>query len=234
MAVPRCRQAAPHALATASRVAALKARCRRAGVPVIYGNDNHGHWRSDLRQVVESSLASEGAGARITALVAPRDDDYFVLKPKHSAFFGTPLDLLLQHLDVRRLLLAGVASDQCVMATAMDARMRDYEVLVVGDCVASQTVARNRRALEHFGCHGHTHHPGIAHSTARSPVIRGPRSADRSVLVRELAEYGAIHQVGENHCSLAVATIAVRRRHDAQRRHPTTWGERAARADQLR
>jgi nicotinamidase-related amidase len=163
----------PHALATASHVAALKARCRRAGVPVIYGNDNYGAWRSDLRQVVESSLAGGGAGARITTLVAPQDDDYFVLKPKHSAFFGTPLDLLLQHLSVRRLLLAGVASDQCVMATAMDARMRDYEVLVVSDCVASQTAGRNRRALEHFQV-------AMAIRTTRASRIRLPRPRRQS------------------------------------------------------
>ena len=158
----------PHALATASHVASLSARCRRAGVPVVYGNDNYGRWRSDLRQVVESSLAGGGPGSRITALLAPHDDDHFVLKPKHSAFFGTPLDLLLQHLGVRRLLLAGVASDQCVMATAMDARMRDYEVLVVGDCVASQTPARNRRALEHFQV-------AMAIRTTRASRIRLPR-----------------------------------------------------------
>jgi len=158
----------PRALATAPRVASLIARCRRAGVPIIYGNDNYGRWRSDLRQVVRSSLAGGGDGARITTMIGPRDDDYFVLKPKHSAFFGTPLDLLLQHLSVRRLLLAGVASDQCVMATAMDARMRDYEVVVVGDCVASQTVARNRRALEHFQI-------ALAIHTTRASGIRLPR-----------------------------------------------------------
>jgi nicotinamidase-related amidase len=140
----------PQALAVASRIAALKARCRRAGVPVIYGNDNRGHWRSDFRKVVESSLAAGGDGARITALLAPDDDDYFVLKPKHSAFFGTPLDLLLHHLRAHRLLLSGVASDQCVVATALDARMRDYQVLVASDCVASQSEARNRRAIEHL------------------------------------------------------------------------------------
>jgi nicotinamidase-related amidase len=140
----------PRALAVAPRIAALKARCRRAGVPVIYGNDNRGHWRSDFRKVVESSLAAGGDGARITALLAPDDDDYFVLKPKHSAFFGTPLDLLLHHLRAHRLLLSGVASDQCVVATALDARMRDYQVLVASDCVASQSAARNRRAIEHL------------------------------------------------------------------------------------
>jgi nicotinamidase-related amidase len=140
----------PGALAIAPRVAAFKARCQATGVPVIYGNDNRGHWRSDFRQVVASSLEAGGDGARITSMLAPGDDDFFVLKPKHSAFFSTPLDLLLQHLGVKRLLVAGVASDQCVVATAIDARMRDYEVLVPRDCVASQSAARNRRAIEHL------------------------------------------------------------------------------------
>jgi nicotinamidase-related amidase len=138
------------AAAIAPRVAALKARCRAAGVPVIYANDNRGQWRSDFRQVVEHALAAGGAGARIAEQVAPDDDDYFVLKPKHSAFFATPMELLLQHLEVRRLLLSGVACDQCVMATASDALMRDYEVWVPSDCVASPTAARNRRALAHL------------------------------------------------------------------------------------
>src|SRR4051794_34286292 len=98
----------PQALAVAPRIAAFKARCRSAGVAVIYGNDNRGHWRSDFRQVVELSRAAGGPGARITGMLGPDDHDHFVLKPKHSAFFGTPLDLLLQHLRAQRLLLAGV------------------------------------------------------------------------------------------------------------------------------
>jgi nicotinamidase-related amidase len=140
----------PQAAAIAPRIAALKQRCRRAGVPVIYANDNRGQWRSDFRQVVERSLHAGGDGARVTELLLPDDDDYFVLKPKHSAFFGTPLDLLLQHLKAFRLFVTGVASDQCVVTTAVAARMHDYEVRVPRDCVASQTAGRNRRAIEHF------------------------------------------------------------------------------------
>jgi nicotinamidase-related amidase len=136
--------------AIAPRIAALKARCRRAGVPVIYANDNRGQWRSDFRRVVANAVQAGGEGGRIVAQIAPDDDDYFVLKPKHSAFFATPMALLLQHLKARRLLLTGVASDQCVVTTAVDARMRDYEVVVPQDCVASHTEARNRRALAHF------------------------------------------------------------------------------------
>lgn len=147
---PDARPLLSQAAAIAPRIAAFRTRCRAAGVPVIYANDNRGQWRSDFRQVVDHALAAGGAAARIAQQLAPHDDDYFVLKPKHSAFFATPMELLLQHLEVRRLLLAGVSCDQCVMASASDARMRDYEVLVPRDCVASPSAERNRRALQHL------------------------------------------------------------------------------------
>ena len=140
----------PQAAAVAPRIAALKARCRRAGVPAIYANDNRGQWRSDFRQVVEQAVRAGGDGAEIARQLAPHDDDYFVLKPKHSAFFATPLHLLLQHLQVERLLITGVASDQCIVTSAVDARMRDFEVVVPRDCTATQSAARQQRALRHF------------------------------------------------------------------------------------
>ena len=140
----------PQAAAIAPRIAALKRRCRREGIPAIYANDNHGRWRSDFRHVYDDALAAGEGGAQIARDLAPDDDDYFVLKPKHSAFYGTPLHLLLQHLKVRRLLVCGVAGDQCVLVTAGDARMRDYEVLVPRDCIASQTAQRNRDAADYF------------------------------------------------------------------------------------
>ena len=80
----------------------------------------------------------------------PQPDDYFVLKPSQSAFFGTPLDLLLQHLGVRRIVVVGVASDQCVLSTALDARMRSLDVVIPRDCVATQTRARHAAVLKQF------------------------------------------------------------------------------------
>jgi len=150
---PDAEKLLPRAAAIAPRIAALKARCRDAGVPVIYANDNRGRWRSDFPSLVALSLGQGGAGALITSTLRPDADDYFVLKPKHSAFFGTPLELLLQHLKASRLILTGVASDQCVLATAMEAVMRDLAVVVPRDCVASQSVTRNDtvlRQLEKF------------------------------------------------------------------------------------
>lgn len=141
------------ALLIAPRIARLAARCRKAGAPVIYANDNRGRWRSDLRQVVEAAIAEggdESPGVRIARTLEPRADDYFVLKPRHSAFFMTPLELLLKDLGARRLLLTGVSADQCVLATAHDARMRGFEAVMPRDCVASPTADRTRRAVRLF------------------------------------------------------------------------------------
>jgi nicotinamidase-related amidase len=135
------------AVAVAPRIGALKRRCARAGVPAIYVNDNRGRWRSEFRELVRISVAESEIGARIAQSLMPGDDDYSVLKPKHSAFYATPLDLLLRHLRVQHLVVTGVASDQCILMSASEAKMRDYEVVVPGDCVAAQTAARNDRAL---------------------------------------------------------------------------------------
>lgn len=138
------------AVAIAPPIAALKRRCRLGGMPVIYANDNHGRWRSDLRQVLDAARRNGGDGGRVAGLLAPDAEDYVVLKPKHSAFHATPLELLLRHLKVRTLWLTGVSSDQCVLYSAADAKMNDHPVVVPRDCVATQTEARNEAVLRYF------------------------------------------------------------------------------------
>ena len=138
------------ARAIAPRIGALKQRCLLSGVPAIYVNDNRGHWRSEFRELVHASASESEIGAAIAETLLPDEDDYSVLKPKHSAFYATPLDLLLRHLRVQRLIVTGVASDQCILMSAAEARMRDYDVLVPGDCVGARTAARNARALSHL------------------------------------------------------------------------------------
>lgn len=131
-------------------IARLKQRFIARKLPVIYANDNSGQWRSDFKFVVNESLVAEGLGAEITRALQPDDADYFVLKPKHSAFFATPLEILLDHLRAKRLVIVGVTGDQCVLNTAADARMRDFDVVVPADCIASLSPERNRRAIEHL------------------------------------------------------------------------------------
>ena len=108
----------PGAIAIAPRIAALKRRCVHAGVPVIYVNDNRDRWRSEFRELVRASIDASEAGAAIGKHLQPEEGDYSVLKPKHSAFYATPLDLLLRHLRVDRLVITGVAAGQCIVMSA--------------------------------------------------------------------------------------------------------------------
>jgi nicotinamidase-related amidase len=140
----------PRALSAAKAIAALAGRARGAGVPVVYVNDNFGRWRSDFRSILDHALADGCAGKPIAELLRPAQADYFVLKPKHSGFQFTTLDVLLEHLGAQTLILTGVAGNFCVLFTAHDAYMRDYRLVVPSDCVASQSEADDRYALEHM------------------------------------------------------------------------------------
>jgi nicotinamidase-related amidase len=134
-------------LPAARCIAALKARARQANVPVIYVNDNFGKWRSDLHKLVAHCLDDECRGRPIVELLQPDEDDYVVLKPKHSGFYSTTLDTLLDYLGARTLILTGVAGNVCVLFTANDAFMRDFHLVVPADCVASIDPADNAHAL---------------------------------------------------------------------------------------
>jgi nicotinamidase-related amidase len=138
------------ALAIAPAIKALKGRCRLANVPVIYTNDHHGDWHADFAGIIGRSIERDGPGGKITTTLRPEAEDYFILKPRHSAFYATPLELLLRQLDVNRLILTGVSADQCVLATAADAKTRAMDVWVPSDAVASQSPRRRALALEHI------------------------------------------------------------------------------------
>lgn len=138
------------ALPAARRIARLKRRAESAGVPAIYANDNRGRWRSDFPALLRHALGEGSRGAPVARLLVPAPRDYCLLKPKHSAFFGTVLATLLEHLGVRRLVVCGVTAQQCVLFTANDAYVRDLELAIPRDCIASESPARVRFALRYF------------------------------------------------------------------------------------
>ena len=123
-------------------------RARAANLPVIYCNDNFGQWRSDFHATFEACAKRGTPGGDFVTRVQPAPTDYFVLKPMHSAFFSTPLQLLLDDLGAARVVLVGLATDSCVLATALDAHMRGYEVAIVREATVAKSEARKRRALD--------------------------------------------------------------------------------------
>lgn len=151
-----CRQAT----AIAPRIGRLKARIKAGGGSCLYVNDNFTRWQSDFRELV--ARAEAGPGAAIVRHLRPGEDDSFVLKPRHSAFFQTPLLILLQQLGIQRVMLTGIAADACVLVSAFHAHMHEFETVVVSDCIAAATAVRKRAALTVL------RHSGVAVMGSRS------------------------------------------------------------------
>ena len=105
----------PLALPVGKAIAELKQAAKQAGIPAIYVNDNFGKWQSDLNKIVSHCLEDKVRGKAFVEMVLPEEDDYFVLKPKHSGFYSTTLELLLEHLGARSLILTGIAGNNCVL-----------------------------------------------------------------------------------------------------------------------
>ena len=143
---PEAKQLIRFIPALADNLVRLKRRAKAAQVPVIYVNDNFGRWRSDFHALIEH--CRKGKGRSLIDELLPEEDDYFVLKPKHSGFFSSTLETLLRYLGVRRLIITGIAGNFCVLFTANDAYMRDYELAIPRDCVISNTARENKEALQ--------------------------------------------------------------------------------------
>lgn len=131
----------------APRLARLKQRAYAKNIPVIYVNDNFGKWQSDFHAQVRHCLEDGVRGEPIVRMLEPTADDYYILKPKHSGFFATPLSILLDHLQAKTLILTGMAGNNCVLFTANDAYLHEFELFVPSDCVVSASRAKNDAAL---------------------------------------------------------------------------------------
>jgi nicotinamidase-related amidase len=160
-------QAEPMAI----RLSTLKRRATAAGIPAIYINDNFGQWRSDFRKTVAHCISRSSPGRRVSQRLRPTARDYFVLKPKHSGFFDTTLDTLLDTLRIRRVILTGIAGNICVLFTANDAYMRELKIFAPADCIVSNTIAENDHALHQI----HTVLKGNIADSAQLIFRRGRR-----------------------------------------------------------
>jgi nicotinamidase-related amidase len=133
------------ALAMRDALVRLKARAGEAGIPTLYVNDNFGDWRSEKEVLMGRCL--EAKGAQFVRPLLPDSEDYFVLKPMHSAFYMTPLEVLLRHLQVETLILTGLTSISCITVTAHDANMREFDIYVPSDCSCARNMEEHTHAL---------------------------------------------------------------------------------------
>ena len=148
LAFPGGEDVLPWALQLAKRLGPFRSKVRRAGLPVVYVNDNFGHWRSSFSEVFAHCTRRAARGREVSLKLKPGSKDYFILKPRHSAFFSTSLVPLLEDLGVKRLILAGMATNLCVLFTAHDAHMHGYLLVVLSDCCAAESDADHNLALD--------------------------------------------------------------------------------------
>ena len=140
----------PAALVAARAAARLKRRLRAQGVPAIYANDNYGQWRSEFGALCAHCKTLPGEAGAIARVLAPRRNDLAVLKPRHSAFLGTPLELILEQMHARRLILAGLATDICVPLTATDAHLRGCRLWIPADCTVAECTDAKQSSLAYM------------------------------------------------------------------------------------
>lgn len=141
---------APAAEAAARAARGLRDRVDAMGGLVIYANDNYGQWRSDFASLLRRCAQGRSAARRISRWLRPRPQDVCVLKPRNSAFYATPLDMILRSAGCRRLILAGLATDNCIQFSAMDAYVHGYKLWVPADCTAAESETAWRSSLDHM------------------------------------------------------------------------------------
>jgi nicotinamidase-related amidase len=135
----------------AARVTALvKARMKARNTPVVYANDHWGAWTQSLEALAAELAVGRVPGRALAHILAPAPDDFTILKPRHSAFYGTPLQFLLEELKVDSLVITGIAADNCVFFTASDAYVRQFRLWIPANCVAAERDADRVGALAHM------------------------------------------------------------------------------------
>ncbi|HEV7610212.1 MAG TPA: isochorismatase family cysteine hydrolase [Steroidobacteraceae bacterium] len=136
----------------AAAIRGLLSRARSNEVPVIYANDNLGRWRSDSQALIARCTDSKRAGAELVRSLLPAPTDSIVLKPRHSAFFGTPLEVLLDHEQIDTLIILGVSAESCVWMSACDAHTRGLGLVVPRDTIAGASSTALRAAIASLHC----------------------------------------------------------------------------------
>ena len=116
---------------------------------MVYANDNRGVWDGDARRLVREAI-EHGLGGELVAAIAQQEGDRFVVKPRYSAFDHTPLELILRELEIDRLLLAGAATEGCVVQTAIDARELGFKISVLADACVSPNERLEQIALAYL------------------------------------------------------------------------------------
>jgi nicotinamidase-related amidase len=120
---------------TIEPIRALIGRAREEDVELVYVNDNYGDWHASPEEIAQAAL--DGKRPDLVEPILPADDEVpFIIKARHTVFYGTPFEYFLGQKGIRHLILVGQVTEQCVLYSALDAYVRHLSVTVPRDAVA--------------------------------------------------------------------------------------------------
>ena len=112
----------------------LVAQARGSETDVVYVNDNYGDFAATRDDIVRRAL--DGRRPDLVEPLVPPPGCAFLHKARHSAFYSTALEYLLQQRGVDTVILTGQVTEQCILYSALDAYVRHFSVCVPADAVA--------------------------------------------------------------------------------------------------
>lgn len=134
------------------------AAARSKGIPVFFVKRQYRANGSDVETTRYASWVGGGRAMQPGSTgessdefppeLQPEENDYVIVKPRWSAFFGTELDLILRRLQIRTVILMGTTTPNCIRTTCYDANSLDYNVVILEDCCSSQTEEIQRVNIE--------------------------------------------------------------------------------------
>ncbi len=133
----------------------LVAHCRKVGTPLIYITTHRRADNADApKTLMDIGNAGTGnqagtAGVQVVDELAMKPEDYLLVKPRFSAFYGTDLDNILRNLGTETILVGGISTQRSVEGTAREAKNRDMQCVVVSDCCTAGEVDVHEMTINH-------------------------------------------------------------------------------------
>jgi maleamate amidohydrolase len=144
-----------HQVSLTTHINELVDMAHEKNIPVIWIYQEH---KADLSNAPRYNrehnikVAIEGTeGAQILPELHVSKDDIRLPKTRYSAFFNTNFDDVLKELDIDTLIITGINTMSCVRVTAIDAYMRDMNVILATDCVDGYDIQQHETSLTYLG-----------------------------------------------------------------------------------
>jgi nicotinamidase/pyrazinamidase len=123
---------------------------RGKGLPIVFSTDAFQPDDFIFKSKMKPHSLAGTTGAEVIDELDRKPEDYWLPKPRFSAFFNTGLERWLRDRNVTLCAVAGISTPVCVLATALDAISHDFKVVLLEDCTAAHSASVHQQTIEIF------------------------------------------------------------------------------------